>query len=183
MRYDTQDRLEEWKARGTFPKIHDALFALVVEEARGASFCDLCCSIGLLGQRILEKVPGSRVVGVEMDTDALLRGTAAGIRVPRHQLKVTPETVERFAAILRENGVTVLVARRCLSELFAADQRGEWFTEAVLAAGVREFFIQGRQVVPNATHPVPDVRAEIACLGQGLKVRILRGECAYLVPR
>ena len=71
MRYNDPSHFVRWRRDRTFPKIHDALAALLDKHLPAtapwapARFLDLCCSIGLLGQRIRETRPGSTVVGVE----------------------------------------------------------------------------------------------------------------------
>lgn len=184
MRYDDQFHLDEWRTARRFPSIHDAIFRMILEEATGDGFLDLCCSIGLLGQRIQEKLQPRTVVAIERDTSAIERSRAAGVTRPLLELTVTPETIGRVGEWIAEHRISTLVARRCLSEIFEADQTwGDLFVGTVAEAGIREFFIQGRQVVPKPSHPVPDVHAEIRCLGRKVETRQLKGECAYLILR
>lgn len=184
MRYDSQERLDAWRTLRVWPEIHDDLFHLVLSEARGRRFLDLCCSTGLLGQRLLDKMPGcERVLGLDADAGALERGRDAGVSVPLYHLPITRESLGQLVALVERERITGLVARRCLSEIFAAD--ASWapeFIDALASGGIREVFIQGRAPTARATHPIPNVDAEISVLGRSVNVLQRTGQCAYLVP-
>lgn len=184
MRYDSQERLDLWARTGRFPSIHDTLAAFVaarVREPRG--FLDLCCSTGLLGQRIKSMFPDAAVVGVDADAGAIGRGTCAGVSVPLVLAQIEPGTFQRLGAIMREHGVTVVVARRCLSELFAnAPGCGDALSSALQAYGAREMFVEGRMRMARASHPYPHIDAELAELNAtgSWKLVARHRECAYL---
>lgn len=191
MRYNDPSHHATWKAGKGFPKIHDAIYQTLAKHLKAGTagpvtptrFCDLCCSIGLLGQRILEGAPGRYVVGVEGLAASVTAARGAGITYPILNQKITPATLPEFARWLQIHKVEVLVARRCLSELFAEDARwGPRFWSACVASGVRMAVIQGRAPCGNPTHPIPDVDKEIAVLGHGARVVEKVGQCAVLVP-
>ncbi len=190
MRYNDPSHFTRWQTSGEFPAIHDAIFTMLRKHLDAGTagpppsgFLDLCCSVGLLGQRIREKVPGARVCGVEGLASSVQQARAAGVAYPILNLTVTPATIPTLASWIRLHRVEVLVARRCLSEVFATDPSwGPAFWSAVTAAGVRMAVIQGRQPVANPTHPIPSVREEIAALGPGARLVDLAGQCAVLVP-
>ena len=192
MRYNDPSHFERWKTHGTFPAIHDNIAALLEKHVAAGTagpikprrFCDLCCSIGLLGQRIYEGDMATRsVVGVEGLHASIVQARAAGIRYPILEIMVTHATLPVFIDWLKLNRTEVLVARRCLSELFAVDQSwGPHFWEAVTGAGVRMAVIQGRAPCANPTHPLPSVDQEIAVLGPKARLVEKLGQCAVLVP-
>lgn len=183
-RYDAQEYLDNWRERGEFPKIHDALFAMVTEHASGRRFVDLCGNTGLLAQRILEKLGAEQVVGVEMSQDAVARGRAAGMTYPRLVTKVDQTTLPAVEEFLKQHAIDTLVARRCLSEVFYLNTGfGPEFCAAMLRVGIRQVFIQGRAPTGKPTHPIPSVHEEIACLESHFRVVEVKGQCAYLLPR
>ncbi len=136
MRFDAQEYLDDWRERRIYPKIHDTIFGLIREESLGDSFCDLCGNTGLLGQRVLDKIPGASVVGVEMEEEVVARGRAAGVAYERLLTRIDPTTFNAVLAFLVAHQVDVLIARRCLSEVFCDWQPGDWPTEFA-APGVK----------------------------------------------
>lgn len=190
MRFNDPSHLTRWRERGEFPAIHDAIFAMLRKHLDAGTaglpptgFLDLCCSIGLLGQRIREKVPGARVCGVEVLPASVQQARAAGVAYPILQTTVAPATLPALVAWVHLHRVEVLIARRCLSELFATDQSwGPSFWSAMTGAGVRMAVLQGRAPCANPTNPLPSVREEIAALGPDARVVELSGQCAVLVP-
>jgi SAM-dependent methyltransferase len=181
--FDSAERLALWRATGRFPNIHDALYALIRENLEGRRVLDLCCSTGLLGERIRV---GCRAAacGLDADREALDRGTEAGISYPRLAVTLGRATLPAVVAWLARRKVDTVVARRCLSELCAHDPGfGPVLAAAFADLGVRELFIQGRQKMSTATHPIPDVDAEIRLVDGPYRVVEKRGECAYLRTR
>lgn len=182
MRYNDPTHLETWKRSGRYPRIHDDLYRLLCEEALGTRFLDLGCSTGLLAERLQRSVKGAVVLGVDADVAAIAAGTEAGLTVPREVLAVTPDTLETLGERIRTEGLTVLVARRCLPEILGAESAFALaFTQSLLQAGIEEIFVQGRAYSPQAKHALSQVEAEIQALASGYQVRVRRGECAYLV--
>lgn len=181
LRFDSEERLELWQRTGRFPDIHDDLFTTIEVEAEGDSFLDLCCSTGLLGQRLLSA--GRKAVGVEMDERTIALGKRYGVQLEVTQLAVTVDTFDVLGDVLKRNGVNVLVARRCLSEIFfrpvEREQCGR-FADMLCDAGVKEVFLQGRQYTPKASHPVPSIKHEVALLDTRFVPRFIHGEISYL---
>lgn len=187
MRFDDQSYLDDWRAHRRFPQIHDDIYQMAAEELTGTSAVDLCCNIGLLGQRLHEGL-GLAVCGIEMDRSALDRGTAAGLTYERLELKLTPTSLPAALDFLQAHRVTVLVARRCLSEIFVGHKTDGWpgvFARALKEIGIKEAVIQGRAPTSVATHEWPNVEAEISGLTMGGSFRLVRkvGQCAYLKSR
>ncbi len=183
-RYDDQEHLVHWK-RGVWPKIHAKLFELVQEQARGRRFCDLSCSTGLLGARLLQRLrpPAEAVLGVECDADAVARARAAGVPVEFLEMAVNPQTLRAFGEALRSRRITVLVGRRCIPEICGEDVSfGRVLADQLLDAGVTEVFLEGRQQRATATHPLATLQAEIKALGPAWRTVTLRNDLAYLVP-
>lgn len=192
MRFSDPSHLARFKTLRRYPEIHDAIFAMVRELADGDGFMDVCCHFGLLGQRIQDAFPQARVCGVEMLDKAVAAGRAAGVSIPLHVMKLHEPTLPKLVELLREHRVTVMVARRCVSEFTVRDHGSTpkrdpayaaLFRAAVIEVGVREFVIQGRAPDPRATWPVPNVEAEAEMLGPEFVVREKRGQCAYLTAR
>ena len=156
---DDQKYLDAFRERGEFPKIHDALFQLFLQEAKGKVFLDLGCSTGLLGQRILQQIAGSTVFGVDRDEDAHRRGELAGTKFPRYLVDVTREYRD-FYKLLVNLRPQVVVARKCIAELFGSpppipdshadplfgDSWGKCFLDTLRICGVRQLFLEGRDL-------------------------------------
>jgi hypothetical protein len=184
MRYDSEERLQLWKSTGRFPDIHDDIFACIETEAMGDSFLDLCCSIGLLGQRIISA--GHKCIGVEMDEKTSGLGKSYGVTLPITNMKITVETFDMLGALMLEHGVNVLVARRCFSEIFANERERKEaprFAQMLLDVGIKEVFLQGRQYTKNASHPLPSIHEEVAQLASHWKPQFIHGEVSYLLPK
>jgi hypothetical protein len=193
-RFNGNEHLEAFRDYGRFPKIHESLFNLIAETWQGGSFMDVCCSTGLLGQRIATKL-GCPCVGVEGDADAIARGKAHGVTLSVRRLEIEPRTMSAFERILDDHKVNTLVARRCISELFAegvhlghttvvqtALKEGfaETFVNALLRHNVDEVYLQGRAKHAGSRHVIPNLDAELEFFLPQYEVHVRRGECAYL---
>lgn len=183
-RFDSLEYLTAWKETGRFPAIHDELFELIAAEATGTSFLDLCCSTGLMAQRIATRLKGATACGVDGDVDAVLAGAQAGVSVPILTLKVELKTMDALLQWVRSNRVTVLVARRCFPELFGHDHDlARAFSKGIHSMGVREVFLQGRVPVLGARNTLASVLDEVKLLEADYRVSFARGQCAYLTAR
>jgi hypothetical protein len=183
-RFDDHRYLDEYRELGIFPSIHRPLADLIVSEARGTRFIDLGACTGLLGQQVLKRVRGSAVVGVEACKDFVLRGEAAGIEVPTMIAKLTPETAPHVAGWIQRINASVLIARRCLPEIFGDDAEFRGRAAALFYdAGIREIFIEGRVATKRATNELCDIVKEVALFTSHYRLAVRRGACAYLVAK
>lgn len=180
MRYNSPERLEAYRLRREYPGIHNALFDLIGSEIMHADFCDLCCSTGLLGQRMVDE--GLAGFGVDQDVKTVEQAAAVGLTLPLHMLAIREDTSESLVALWQQYETKVLVARRCISEIFHPVNWGERFARRALETGIRQMFIQGRRAVRNPVHPIHSVHQEIDCLASHWRPARVVGECAYLVP-
>jgi SAM-dependent methyltransferase len=179
IRFNSEKYLRDFRDAGRYPQIHQPMADAVFELAKGSSVLDICCSTGLLGQRLLGM--GFKAIGVERDAQAVEAGRRHGVTLPITMMTVDPATADELYRLIREAGVTILVARRCFSEIFGA--RKEWgpeFCRGLIAAGVDELFLQGRVYSERSTHPIPHTDAEIAVCGGVFLERHRRGPVAYL---
>lgn len=184
MRYNSIERLEHWQQTGKFPDIHRDIGAMVLSYMQGERVLDLCCSYGLLGQRILKQCGAKKVVGVDCEDWVVKAAREAGIGIEILEMKITRATFDRMLDFLKEHQITVLVARRCISEVFVDDL--EWapeFAEAMRRIGIREVFLEGRAIVAKATHPIPTVVEEVACFAGSYREVKRVGQCSYMVAR
>jgi SAM-dependent methyltransferase len=180
-RFNSPEHLDVWRAIGRFPSIHDALYQLIAEQSDGKGFLDLCCSTGLLGQRILKGIKGARVYGVDADIKALDAAVVAGITYPMLKLTLMPAMIETFLAHVRDNRIDVLVARRCMPELFGSDRAfGLAFVEGIAKAGVKEVFLQGRVPTVKAVNQLASIQQEIALFASRYTVIAQKNDCAAL---
>lgn len=183
MRFNSEEHLTAWRTAGKYPAIHEAIFSAVATHVCGGSVLDLCCSTGLLGERMRRQL-GLRVVGVEADVKAVTAGLAAGVELPVTVMRVEPATLGEFIRVIRANSVTAIVARRCLPELFGWGLDGlAWgrrWAEAIAAASVTELVIQGRVPTANARNLLPTVQHEIKLLQPTYRAVVTAGQVAYL---
>ena len=88
MRFSDKEYLEDWRDNGVFPKIHNDIYTLFGTTWMNDSVCDLCCSTGLLGQRVKEGF-GLDVCSIEGDLKWIERGRKYGINIPCLNLYIT----------------------------------------------------------------------------------------------
>lgn len=181
MRFNSIEHLQAWQKTRQFPAIHFAIAGVVSAYCKGDRFLDLCCSFGLLGQRIKHE-SGAFVMGIDADADAIAKGKAAGIDIPLINMKVLPSTQNDLVQILDVNRINSIVARRALPELFGNDPAfGQDFVNAVADAGVKEFVIEGRAATRNATNALSSIDKEVALLSGRYKEARRIGAVSYLV--
>ena len=193
-RFNSKLHLEGFRDGRGYPRIHDNIFNLIAETWTGGSFVDVCCSTGLLGQRLIDKL-GVMCCGVDGDAEAIANGKAYGIQMKVHHLIINEETLGLFSRILDQHDVNTLVFRRCISELFAtgltlgvgntvqAGVKEEFAAQVVdlcVAKGIDEIYLQGRAETASAKHPIPNLKAEIKFFLPQYEVQVDRGQCAYL---
>lgn len=177
--------LEDWRVNHRWPAIHGKIAAAAQMFIRGPRVLDLCCSFGLLGQRLLKTCPNvEKVIGVDCDDRAMGLGRAAGIAVDMHSMKITPDTVHLLYDLIKREGITTIVARRAFPELFGENhQFGRDFAISCNHFGVRELLLEGR---------VESRRSSNSLCGIDLEVELVRGsyeltgafeKCAYLQPK
>jgi len=193
-RFNSTTYVDHYKVTGRFPKIHDNLFNLITETWEGGSFIDVCCSTGLLGQRLIDKL-GVMCCGIEGDSRAITAGKQGGVQMTVYQTYIDEKSLANLSRILSDHDVNTVVMRRCVSELFAKGMPlgvgntvqtelkpgfAEKFIDTLLAAGVDEIYLQGRAESASSKHVIPNVEAEIKFFSTHYDVRVKRGQCAYL---
>jgi hypothetical protein len=183
-RYDAVEYLRAFRDAGRFPAIHNELFALILSEGRGAKFLDLCCSTGLLGERLARFYGASFVLGVDSDADALAAAREHGVRIQLQEMKISPECMGELGAVIHEHGITSVVARRCLPEIMGPWPEYDRVLAITLAdAGVREVFIEGRVKTMRAVNRLSDVEKEAQVLASRYQVSNRRGSCLRMTLR
>jgi predicted TPR repeat methyltransferase len=149
-----QENIDAWSARREYPRIHDAMFGAFVSRAFpvDGAVLDIGCSTGLLGRRIADT--GTTVVWADGDADATSRGQAAGIIGSLWLGRMNPDTWPDLCQFIRDEGVTLVVARRILcvlSDAVPTDQIADGFADAGVTAVLLEGQkVDGRSVQPNA---------------------------------
>jgi hypothetical protein len=181
MRFDDEFYLKDYTDNHRFPKIHDDLFVLISNRMSGHSCLDLCGNHGLLGQRLIDELDVACVL-VEGHKPAIEMAERYETSVPKVHLRISRETYPDLARIIQEHKVTVLVARRCISELFksVADPDRLVWADMLADSGIKEVFLQGRAPTRLATHPLPSVAEEVHCFPNRYALRWKQGQLAYL---
>lgn len=196
--FDSEKLLTEWRDQGKWPSIHDEFIGLVHHTAAAdASIMDVCCSTGILPQRVQDQC-GRRACGVEWLQSAIDTGRSFGVNVPILCSNINRDSLDVLAAWMADNGVSAVSARRCLSELAVPPSRPNGppstntidfeFSELLFTmfrdAGVTDLWLQGRAFSTRSTHPVPDTDSEVAWVEASGAFRVHRRtrNCAWLRP-
>lgn len=180
MRFNAPEHLQFWKDTGRFPAIHDDIMHLASSHMRGLTALDLCCSTGLLGQRVAAHL-GAEVVGVDGDTRALALGKEAGLDVRLVYQRIDPHDLQPLENLLQQHQIETVLARRCLPELFGqALAAGRTFAQMLHRQQVQEILVEGRMVSPGAVNPLASLAQEVELLGPYYQVRKLHRNVAYL---
>lgn len=176
-RFNSVAYLEAWKTQHQFPAIHDDIFNAI--STVPGTVLDLCCSTGLLGQRLIEA--GRVCVGIDGDRAAAVRAMAYGIKLDIHCVPVSGATFSMVKAIIESHGVEVVAARRCIPELFNRDHRsGRVFAAMLYALNVKHIFLEGRVPTDRAVNSLPTVEAEVALFASHYQLVVLQGRVAHL---
>ena len=180
-RFDSIDYLRDFQARGRFPAVHDELFGMVTECTRQTRVLDLCCSTGLLGERLRRTGDFETVLGVECDRRAIEAARSHGVVMPITELVIQIDTLPRLGHLIRQPAIGSVVARRCLPELLgddpAMDRR---FADTLAEAGVAELFIEGRIVSERATNRLRSIDREIEAVSSRFVPVVRRRACCLL---
>jgi len=180
MRFNSEQHLVTWKTGKRFPAIHDDIFHAILAYSKGKSFLDLCCSTGLLAQRIKQHLVYD-VIGVDADETAVSLASLSGIDVPLICLNILPETLKELAQIIKKFKIDTLVARRCFPELFGNDiEFGQVFIELLSQLGVQEIFIEGRITTKTAINALASLEDECQLVSKHYKVIKIHKNVAYL---
>lgn len=180
MRFNSEQHLVTWQDKKRFPAIHDDIFHAILTYGKGKSFLDLCCSTGLLAERIKQHLVYD-VIGIDADEAAINLADLSGIKVPLICLKIVPETAKELAKIIEKFKIDTVVARRCFPELFGNDiEFGEVFAEILSQVGVKEIFIEGRIATKTATNALATLEDECQLVSKYYKVIKIYKNVAYL---
>ena len=141
---------------------------------------DLGCSFGLLAHRIA-KITGAKAVGIDASERTLLAAIKAGVDIQMVCLKVDRGAIDALCGLIRQQGVSVLIARRVLPELWGEDiDGGKEFAGAIADAGVTEVFIEGRVQSPSAVSPLRSIAEEVALMSDRFREVRRVGPVSYL---
>lgn len=186
MRFNSPELLEAWQATGEWPAIHNAMSEMAITYVTGRRLLDLGCSYGLLGARITAENAMEPGIGVDASSDAIAAGKAARVPLDLKFMRVLPRRSDwlDLMAIIRDNGVDVVIARRVFPELFGehVDEMSA-FGEELRRAGIKELLVQGRVETAQATNRLHSVVQEYRELANSFRDVAVRGSVAYLVAR
>ena len=166
-RFDCPEYVEEWKAVGAFPSIHDGIFGMLMTTVGPeiGGVLDLGSSTGLLSRRMADA--GYTVYAIEgsVATSNVGKeaGIYAGIEVLRARLK--PRDMGSFSEWLTKRDIRVVMARRVFPELDDYGCHPSFLAKVFAEAGVGHIFVEGRLPRPNAVHRLRTLADEIAALG------------------
>lgn len=166
-RFDCPEYVDEWKATGSFPAIHDGIFSLlrnVLPDVDGAVL-DLGSSTGLLSRRMADA--GYTVFAIEGSVATSNVGRAAGIYsgIEVTRARMRPSDLNSFGDWLAKHDIRVVMARRVFPELDDYGCHPKTLARVFAEAGVEHIFVEGRLPRPNATHRLQTLIDEIEALG------------------
>jgi trans-aconitate methyltransferase len=181
MRFGSAEHLDAWRAYGAYPRIHDAIFRVIITEMMGTRVLDLGCCYGLLAQRVLRQAGIKLAIGVDADAKAISAGAAAGIGAELLSLEVNEASLPQLIAMVTRHKIDVLIARRVLPELFGGHpELGRRFATEMRGAGIREVFLEGRVATAKAVNPLSSIEAEVEMLSAGFREVQRVGAVSYL---
>jgi hypothetical protein len=157
MRFNDQSHIDNYKSKGQFPKIHDAIFKHIQEHVKkGDTVVEIGPCIGMLASRMIDKIGVKQVLGIEPNKNHLLRAVKKP-EIRYFNMPVSLETMPKVSAIIKANKPSVIVGRRVFSEV--AEYGGGPKAVTMLAYqakknGVKKIILEGRIIVKN---PVVDL--------------------------
>jgi len=180
--YDSQNLIDNYTGNGTFPKIHDAISAMVKEHAWVNEVCfDIGSSVGLLAVRNVVEGGRSLCVGIEPSRSAMARA----VRHPAVTYECLAlsgmDNLMRFAGLIGKWRPTLITARRVLPEIDASDNQAiEIIAQTCYISGVEKIIIQGRVPVKNPRSRLHCVDEEIKALERHYEAVVVKGQVAVL---
>jgi hypothetical protein len=180
-RFDSLEHLAAYRRHGAFPAIHDSLYELVSRYARERRFLDLCCSTGLLGQRLLGTGVADFALGVDGDRLAVQNAIDHGVTMPVRHLALAADTLPLLGRLIEENSIRAVVARRCLPELLGdRPELDGAFTDTLADSGITQLFVEGRIMSRLWTNRLKSIEEEIAVLKPRFRAIVRSNRCCYL---
>jgi hypothetical protein len=184
MSFKSPELIDAWSQTRAYPAIHDEIFKSILENSLSKSFCDLGCCYGLLGQRIMDAMPGVKCIGFDADYGAIKAGQSAGVQVEMYQAKIDRTNMGRVVGMMRECKVSCLIARRILPEIWGDDiEGGKQFAALMADNFVNEIYVQGRLASERAVNNLSSVGAEIEMLSEHYRPTFVRGQIARLIRK
>jgi SAM-dependent methyltransferase len=163
-RFNSPEHLAKWRATGRYPLIHDAMSGAAASLVCGSRLLDLGCSYGLLGARIAYAAGGA-AFGIDADADVIAAANEARVPIKLRCMRVTADTMKELCDFVAAEGITVLIARRVMPELFGEGiALGVKFAAMLAGAGVDEVLIEGRVVSARSVSALASIDDEVAML-------------------
>ena len=180
--FNDQAYIDTYEESGEFPKIHKD-FGLVVKtyanEAEGSM--DLGTCIGIMSVYNVHN-GRSNCVGLEgnkFDFDRCVKHP----KVKYEQLYVTRDTFPRIKELIADNNITLVTARRVISEVGFDDITVVHdFAKLLADCGVTKIIIQGRAKVKNPSVKLYNSDMEAECFFKYYKIT-KRWKDVYLLER
>jgi hypothetical protein len=166
-RFDCPEYIDEWKATGRFPAIHDGIFAML-QAAVSPEDCrvlDLGSSTGLLSRRMADA--GYTVYAIEGSVATSNVGREAGLYdgVEIMRARLRPDDLRSLREWLHTRKIAVVMARRVFPELDDYRLAPPTLARVFAEAGVEHIFVEGRLPRHNSTHRLSTLDKEIEALG------------------
>lgn len=178
MKFDDDNYVSEFYRNGNFPKIHDDIFFLA-SHVRGRNVLDLGCCKGLLSKRLSSI--NTFVVGIDA-SKSYLDKAVKGDNIKYVNTKVTEETLPAIAGLIKEYGITVLVARRVIPELCETGGMAlcTKFAKLLAEYGVEYVVLEGRKKCANPTNPLSSIEMELKVFEPYFNVIETHKDCRLL---
>ncbi|QFG05747.1 methyltransferase [Bacillus phage 035JT001] len=162
MKYNDQQRIDDFNKYGVFPEIHDDIIE-VVKRLPPEPTVDIGASVGLLSVRLGKYM--TRVIGVEGNVNDFSRAVK-GDNVFYLNYYLDSKKMRTFGKLLKCSNVKYAVARRVFPEIY--DKGGLALVQAIgetlYNAGVEKIILEGRVRAANSKHILRDADRECEAL-------------------
>ena len=184
--FNSQKYIDQYLLEGRYPKIHSDMHTLIgthhrlMQEGRSAiNSIDLGSCTGLMCVW-LKDVIGGEVIGIEGNKFDFDRAICRD-RIIYRNWYVNPAKMEELCILIRECRITLIVARRVLSEIGYNDPVIVKMLAALLREnGVTDIFLEGRQRVKKPSVPLWNSDLEAAALQPYYRMVDRHNEVIYM---
>lgn len=180
-RFDSQQYLDDYVQKGTFPKIHDKIAAVIAARCPKVPAMDFGACIGMLTTRLVEQLDMPSAVGIEPDRKNLGRALTRP-NVKFYNMPIDQKHLMQLERIITENGVRLLVARRVISEIgFNNFAFMPVLSESLQRCGIEDIVLEGRVYSARSTHPIPNADKEAELMSNHFRVVHAEGDVRHMV--
>ena len=178
MRYNDIGYVEQYKSSGKYPKIYDDIFD-ISSDLQNENIIDLGCCFGLLGHKLKDR--NNLVIGIEGNKNLISKAIEKD-GVKYINLKINLENIDKIGAIIRENEIKTVYARRIIPELY--DEGGIQLLNSLVLCFYENFVehivLEGRKRTSRHTSVLHSIELECDIFKSFYDVVKIYKECRIL---